>query len=132
MENNTTCTLNEKELLLRLTPSDTLLWATSSLSHPSVLIGKCVTKKFQGIWHCGKITNADSDCATGDTLWEITYHDGDIEDDNLQELHPLLTPRTKPARKRSQLQHNVLMTAIQQCKQKLNGCEEQQLNGVGN
>ena len=92
MEDGSTTIMTETFLKpLLIPPHDQLHQAYHFLSNPEALLGKSITKKFEKSWFCGIVTNTDVDSANGDTLWEVSFQDGDICDYNLPDILPLIS-----------------------------------------
>jgi hypothetical protein len=116
-EDDSTCIISTQHLLKRLIPhQDKLNKATTMLADPTIVMGKAITKKFNNQWYCGLVTNYDTDSATGETIWEVSYQDGDIEDHNVPELLPLLDSSTTSSRNKTtklrETQSNLLLSEL--------------------
>ena len=79
---------SHRNLCFRVANSEIQLRAQNSLSGSAARLGSRFTKTFQRrAWaYSGTVTDHDTDEASGETIWEVRFDDGDKGDYNLHEL----------------------------------------------
>jgi len=79
------CNVAELKRII-ISKDDQLELAARRLEQPQLLLGSRFTKIFQRRAYGGTVTDHDTDEASGETIWEVHFDDGDKGDYNLHEL----------------------------------------------
>ena len=79
------CNVAELKRII-ISKDDQLELAARRLEQPQLLLGSRFTKIFQRRAYSGTVTDHDTDEASGETIWEVRFDDGDKGDYNLHGL----------------------------------------------